>query len=59
MEYTLKTQLLKSTHMKKIHIIGIVALALAACSNYFDEHYLDNGNTPVTDVMPDGLSQTR
>lgn len=50
MEYTLKTQLLKSTNMKKIFIIGIVAFALAACSNYFDEHYLDNGNTPVTDV---------
>ena len=50
MEYTSETQLLKFTHMKKIYIIGIVAFALAACSNYFDEHYLDNGDTPVTDV---------
>lgn len=50
MEYTSETQLLKFTLMKKIYIIGIVAFALAACSNYFDEHYLDNGDTPVTDV---------
>ena len=50
MEYTFETQLLKSTHMKKIFIIGIVALALAACTNYFDEHYLDNGDQPVLDV---------
>ena len=32
---------------------GLAALCvvfLASCTNYFDEHYLDNGNKPVLDV---------
>ena len=39
--------------MKKIYIISIVALALGACTNYFDDHMLDNKDPQVSDVRTD------
>lgn len=43
--------------MKKIYIIGIVSLALTACSDYFDKYCLDNGDVPVVDVRT-GMTYT-
>ena len=38
--------------MKAKYIFGIIAFtaSLTACTNYFDEHFLDNGHQPVVDV---------
>ena len=38
--------------MKTKYILSIVSLALglSACTDYFDKHYMDNGDTPVIDV---------
>lgn len=33
-----------------IFSIALVAIGLGACTNYFDEHMLDNNNPPVVDV---------
>ena len=57
MEHPFETHLLNPTHMKKIYIIALAALLSSACTNYFDEHMLDNGNTPVTDVRT-GMTYT-
>lgn len=35
---------------KYIAILMVAGIALAACENYFDEKYLDNGHTQLTDV---------
>ncbi len=35
---------------KYIAILMVAGVALAACENYFDEKYLDNGHTKLTDV---------
>lgn len=40
--------------MKKVlYILPLVAFAFASCDNYFDEHHLDNGSSPVVDVRTD------
>jgi len=31
-------------------LVALCVLGLAACTNYFDEHFMDNGHTPVLDV---------
>lgn len=58
MEHSFETELLKSTNMKKI-ILSIVTLALGltACTNYFDEHMLYNGDPKVSDVRT-GMTYT-
>ena len=43
--------------MKKITIITIAALALSACTDYFDEHLLENNNTQITDIRT-GMTYT-
>ena len=57
MEHPSQTQLLNPTRMKKIYILTIAALLASACTNYFDEHFLDNGDTPVLDVRT-GMTYT-
>ena len=43
--------------MKKIFIITLAALALSACTDYFDEHLLENNNTQITDIRT-GMTYT-
>ena len=35
---------------KSIYLFALAALVMNSCSDYFDKHHLDNGDTPVTDV---------
>lgn len=38
---------------KSIFLLPLVAMGLASCQNYFDEHYLDNANPKVEDIRTD------
>ncbi len=46
-------------HMKKItiYLLACTLLAFSSCKNYFDEHFMDNGNPQVTDVRT-GMTYT-
>lgn len=43
--------------MKKLYILPIFAIVLASCSNYFDEHQMDNGNPHPEDIRT-GMTYT-
>ena len=59
MEYTSETQLLIDMIMKTKYIFTAVVfgVVLASCTNYFDEHFMDNGHPSVTDIRT-GMSYT-
>jgi hypothetical protein len=44
----MKTTYINNACTRTLLALGV--LGLAACTNYFDEHFMDNGHTPVIDV---------